>query len=90
MGDSIFVIGVSVDYPGNPFSTVQQFVQQNHYSYQFAVDSEYMLYYKYFPTGDFSIPRSCFIDANGNLVFTVIGAMNESQLYSYARQAARE
>jgi thiol-disulfide isomerase/thioredoxin len=87
MGDSLFVIGVAVDNPGNSFNTVQSYVQSNGYSYQFAIDSVFTLYFKYFPTGDFSIPRSCFIDKNGNLITTVIGAEDEARILSYARAA---
>ncbi|HEY3875892.1 MAG TPA: TlpA disulfide reductase family protein [Candidatus Kapabacteria bacterium] len=92
MGDSLYIIGVSDDNSGNTFNTVQSFISQNKYSYQFALDSEFMLYEKYFPDfTDFAIPQSCFIDPAGNLVFTVTGAMgNDATVLTFARKAAAE
>jgi thiol-disulfide isomerase/thioredoxin len=91
MGDSIFVIGVSVDDPGNPFTTVQSYVKSNGYTYQFAIDSAWTLYEQYFPNQAGSIPQSCFIDRNGKLPFTVTGGMGDEQtvLY-YARLAGQK
>ncbi len=91
MGDSIFVIGVSVDDPGNPFTTVQSYVKGNGYSYQFAIDSDWTLYEQYFPNESGAIPQTCFIDKNGKLPFTVTGAMgDEPTVLYYARKALQE
>ncbi len=91
MGDSLFVIGVSVDNPGNSFNTVSSYVNSNGYKYQFAIDSVFTLYYKYFPTGDFGIPQSCFIDADGKLMITVTGSMgDENTILTFAREVAKE
>jgi thiol-disulfide isomerase/thioredoxin len=94
MGDSLFVIGVSDDSPGNPFNTVSSYVKSNGYTYtyQFAIDSLFTLYYKYFPDEtDFVLPQSCFIDPQGRLQFTVIGEMpNEQYILSMARTVAGE
>jgi thiol-disulfide isomerase/thioredoxin len=92
MGDSLLVIGVSVDNPGNPFTTVQSYVKGNGYTYQFVIDSLFTLYYKYFPDeDDFVLPQSCFIDPRGRLVYTVTGEMpNEQYILSFARQVAAE
>ena len=57
MGDTLFVIGVSVDDPGNPFTAAQSYVKSNGYTYQFAVDSNWTLYEKYFPNQGGSIPQ---------------------------------
>jgi thiol-disulfide isomerase/thioredoxin len=64
--DSVFVIGVSVDYPGDPFSTVRKFVQDRSLTYQFVVDSAWELYHKYETWDQYSIPHSVFIAADGS------------------------
>ncbi len=83
MGDSIFVIGVSVDDPGNPFNAVQSYVSSNNYKYQFAVDSDWTLYLKYFPNESGSIPQSCFIDRDGHLAYTITGEMADEPTVLY-------
>lgn len=92
MGDSLLVIGVSDDSPGNPFNTVSSYVKSNNYSYQFAIDSLFTLYYKYFPDeSEFVLPQSCFIDPEGRLVYTVTGEMpSEQYILSFAREVAAE
>jgi thiol-disulfide isomerase/thioredoxin len=88
MGDSIFVIGVSVDDPGNPFNTVQSYLNGQGYTYQFVIDSDWTLYEQYFPNQAGVIPQSCFIDRNGKLPFTVTGSMgDEPTVLYYARLA---
>ncbi len=91
MGDSLFVIGVSVDYPGNPFTTVQNYVQGK-YTYQFAIDSVYTLFWQYFPwVTSPELPVSCFIDHNGKLMNTVIGEIPDEQTVLYwARKTETE
>ena len=88
MGDTLFVIGVSVDDPGNPFTTAQSYIKSNGYTYQFAVDSAWTLYEKYLPNQGGSIPQSFFIDRNGKLVYTVTGEMPDEQYILTKARAA--
>jgi thiol-disulfide isomerase/thioredoxin len=92
MGDSLFVVGVSVDDPGNPFTTAQSYVNGNGYKYQFAVDSDWTLYETYLPNQAGLIPQSFFIDRNGKIALpTVTGEMPDAQtVLFYARRAAAE
>ena len=90
MSDSLFVIGVSVDGSGNVFDEVRNYVQSNHYSYQFAIDSLYTLYFKYLPNTNFAIPQSFFIDPAGQIAVPVTGEMNAAQVLQFARQAAAQ
>ena len=91
MGDSLYVIGVSDDDPGNPFNTVQSYLNGQNYTYQFAIDSDWTLYEQYFPNQGGTLPQSCFIDPNGKLIYTVTGEMpNEQYILSMARTVAAE
>jgi thiol-disulfide isomerase/thioredoxin len=89
MGDSLFVIGVSDDAPGNPYNTVQSYLNGQNYTYQFAIDSDWTLYEDYFPNQDGVLPQCCFIDRNGKLIYTVTGEEDEDQVLYYARLTAQ-
>ncbi len=90
MGDSLYVVGVSDDDPGNPFNTVQRYLNGLNYTYQFAIDSDWTLYEDYFPNQDGVLPQCCFIDPNGKLVYTVTGEENEDQILYYARLTSQK
>jgi len=86
LGDSLFVIGVAVD-ECNPFSTVSNFVQSNHYRYQVVVDSLWRLYMQYELWQSNAIPQSFFIGPDGRIKTYVTGAGNEAAILAAVRKA---
>ncbi len=86
MGDSLFVIGIAVD-DCNPFSTVSNFIQSNHYRYQIVVDSLYRLYQQYELWQTTAIPQSFFIGPDGTIKSYATGAGNEVGILAAVRKA---
>ena len=86
MGDSVFVIGISVDYPGNPVPLVKQFVKDHGLTYQFVVDSAWTLYQKYELWTHSDIPETLIIDANGALRNDITGQGTEAQFRALLSQ----
>ncbi len=83
MGDTVFVIGMSVDYPGDPVPLVQQYVRDHGLTYQFVVDSAWTIYNKYELWTTTAIPETMIIDSKGILRYDVTGSQAEEAFRSY-------
>lgn len=83
MGDTVFVLGVSVDYPGNPVPLVQQYVRDHGLTYQFVVDSAWTLYNKYELWMTTAIPETMIVDTRGVLRFDITGSQTEDVFRSF-------
>ncbi|MBQ8687305.1 MAG: TlpA family protein disulfide reductase [Ruminococcus sp.] len=59
---------------------VEEFLEENGYEFPVYFDTEYMASYTY---GAYSIPLSVFIDKEGNVVNSHVGAMSEETLRGY-------
>lgn len=86
LGDSLFVIGVAVD-ECNPFSTVSNYIQSNHYRYQVVVDSFWRLYMQYELWQSNAIPQSFFIGPDGRIKTYSTGEGDEAAILAEVRKA---
>lgn len=59
---------------------VEEFLTENGYTFPVYFDTEYIASYTY---GAYSIPLSIFIDKDGNVVNSHVGAMSEETLRNY-------
>ena len=86
MGDSVFVISVAVDNCGDAFSAVKSFVQDDKLTYQIAQDSNWYVYHQYWMYQPWALPLSIFIDANGNVRYSISGAGDKEAIKAYVRK----
>lgn len=61
----------------------KQFIEENGYSFQVYFDTSYEAYQAY---GVTAIPMTLFIDANGKLITSQLGAMSESTYTGYLQE----
>ncbi len=61
----------------------KQFIEENGYSFPVCFDTSYEAYQAY---GVTAIPMTLFIDANGNLISTKLGAMSEDMFAGYLQE----
>jgi thiol-disulfide isomerase/thioredoxin len=86
MGDSVFVIGVSVDQC-DPFNTVSNYISGAGVRYQIAVDSLSRLFEQYWLWQPLEIPVSYFIGPDGRIKTYSIGAGNQTLILSEVHKA---
>ena len=78
--DSDLVI-LAVDI-GENSNTVKPFIDENKYNFKVLLDSDQSVATQY---GISSIPTSYFIDTDGNIISTHIGAMTIDQMKAYIK-----
>ncbi|SRR5579883_1271146 len=94
MKDSVLVIGIDEDHVCDPFPTVNNFIQGKGIRYQIVVDSNYELYYRYFPNvrenpSLYAIPQSFFIDRNGSIRYAEAGVGDKAAFETFIRNSSK-
>jgi thiol-disulfide isomerase/thioredoxin len=85
LADSVDIIGIATDNNGDVFSDVKSYIDQNHYGYQFVIDSNYTLYNKYLLYTTTGIPQTFIIDPLGRARFNLSGEQPEATFLKYIR-----
>ena len=88
-GDSIKVIGVSVDGPLNALQTVRNFAKKTGINYPIVLDSNSALFSRYARAyhGSPSIPETYIFSMDGSLKFTLVGSQSEQTFDSLLGRA---
>lgn len=80
-GDEVHFLMVNLtDGARETVSGVSDFIMDNHYTFPVYYDTDMNAAITYYVT---SIPRTLFIDSNGNIVASYMGAMSEATLKNY-------
>jgi len=89
MGDSIFVIGVSVDNCGDAFGTVKDYVRSHNITYQIALDSNWYFFNRYWLYNSWNLPQSFFLFPDGRISEEPAGVLTRDQIVQEIRKAQK-
>ena len=81
-GDELVIVAVNC---GEKAETVKEFVDENGYTFAFAIDEKAEISTNIYPT--MSIPYTVLIDANGNLAEEFVGAVSAEKQYKIYKEA---
>ena len=81
-GDKVVIVAVNC---GEKAETVKEFVDENGYTFAFAIDEKAEISTNIYPT--MSIPYTVLIDANGNLAEEFVGAVSAEKQYKIYKEA---
>lgn len=81
-GDELVIIAVNC---GEKMETVQEFVEENGYTFAFAIDEKAKISTDIYPT--MSIPYTVLIDADGNIAEEFVGAVSAEKQYKIYKEA---
>lgn len=81
-GDEVNFVMINVDGGASPVAAASEFIAQNGYTFPVYADTDYSASYAYNAR---SIPLSVFIDKDGNILQTHVGAMDGATLEKYIK-----
>lgn len=81
-GDEVVIVAVNC---GEKAETVQEFVDENGYTFNFALDEKAKISTNIYPT--MSIPYTVLIDADGNIAEEFVGAVSAEKQYKIYKEA---
>ena len=81
-GNEVNFVMINVDGGASPVAAASEFIAQNGYTFPVYADTDYSASYAYNAR---SIPLSVFIDKDGNILQTHVGAMDGATLENYIK-----
>ncbi len=81
-GDEVNFVMINVDGGASPVAIASEFIAQNGYTFPVYADTDYSASYAYNAR---SIPLSVFIDKDGSVLQTHVGAMDGATLEKYIK-----
>lgn len=86
-GDEVSFVMINVDGTGTQMSDIAPFLQDAGYTFPVYIDSDFSASRSY---NAHSIPLSVFVDKNGNITATHVGAMSKETIENYIQSAMKE